>query len=96
MGLPEHMLRITKLHMNGLTLGPIRWDGKSNGKPMAAVERPLPMQPVSLYASVHAVPFFAAGLFPASWWLDCPSRCAYTALQNFTASKALLQAEVVP
>lgn len=73
MGLPEHMLRITKLHMSGLTLGPIRWDGKSNGKPMAAVERPLPMQPVSLYASVPVVAFFAAGVFPASWLLDCPN-----------------------
>lgn len=47
MGLPEHMLMLTGLHMSGLTLGPLRWDGKANGKPVAAVQTPLPLQSVS-------------------------------------------------
>ena len=68
-----HMLRITQLHMNGLTLGPIRWDGKANGKAMAAVDRPLPMQAVRLCASVHVLAVFAASILSASWWLHCSS-----------------------
>lgn len=48
MGISEHMLRLTGLHMNGLTLGPIRWEGKASGKSVPPVEKELPLQSVSL------------------------------------------------
>ena len=45
MGLSEHMLRMSGI--GGLHLGPIRWQGKANGKPVPPVEARQPLQQVS-------------------------------------------------
>ncbi len=46
MGLSEQMLRMSGI--GGLQLGPIRWQGKANGKSVPPVETPLPLQQVSI------------------------------------------------
>lgn len=44
MGLSEQMLRMSGI--GGLQLGPIRWQGKANGKSVPPVDTPLPLQQV--------------------------------------------------
>lgn len=46
MGLSEQMLRMSGI--GGLQLGPIRWQGKANGKSVPPVDTPLPLQQVSI------------------------------------------------
>ncbi|KAL3134661.1 hypothetical protein ABBQ32_007669 [Trebouxia sp. C0010 RCD-2024] len=46
-GLSEQMLKMSGL--GGLHLGPIRWQAKSNGKSVAPVETPLPLQQNTRY-----------------------------------------------
>ena len=47
LGLSEQMLRMSG--MGGLQLGPIRWQGKANGKPVPLVESTLPLQQVGTH-----------------------------------------------
>ena len=46
MGLSEQMLRMSGI--GGLHLGPLRWQGKTNGKSVPPVEATLPLQQVSI------------------------------------------------
>ncbi len=46
MGLSEQMLRMSGI--GGLQLGPIRWQGKANGKSVPPVDTPLPLQQVGM------------------------------------------------
>ncbi len=49
MGLSEQMLRMSGI--GGLQLGPIRWQGKANGKSVPPVDTPLPLQQVGILNS---------------------------------------------
>ena len=51
MGLSEQMLRMSGI--GGLQLGPIRWQGKANGKSVPPVDTPLPLQQVSIISHIN-------------------------------------------
>lgn len=59
MGLSEQMLKMSGL--GGLHLGPIRWQAKSNGKSVAPVETPLPLQQVCPRCKTPPHPAYHSG-----------------------------------